>query len=180
MKTTEQLILIEPYITADTRQWLLSQPKPSRLCGRRVPDTLNDLTFGELVSIQAAGDTRSVVLALCRQILHVKNARRIMRTPCDKMSGFVQWVTREVTRINQLFDEASRRPTSDEIAAGVLDLNFGVFGVLDWYARRMGYRDQNDVLSVKWVRIYECTRMDAERDEYERRLRDILARKNKK
>lgn len=103
-----------------------------------------------------------------------------MRTPCDKMSGFVQWVTREVMRINQLFDEASRRPTSDEIAAGVLDLNFGVFGVLDWYARRMGYRDQNDVLSVKWVRIYECTRMDAERDEYERRLRDILARKNKK
>lgn len=174
------MLLIESHITPDARRYLISQSKPSRLCGCAVPETLDDLTFGELLAIQSAGDSRAVVVDLCRAILHVHNVRRIMRTPYDQMTGFVVWVWREVERINKLFTDAQRKPNADEIAAGVLDLNFGTFGVLDWYARRMGYRDQNDVLSIKWVRIYECTRMDAERDGYERRLREVLAAKNRK
>ena len=49
-------------------------------------------------------------------------------------------------------------------------LDFGSFGVLDWYARRMGITNQNEVREVAWVRIFQCMKNDAIKNEYERRL----------
>ena len=79
-----------------------------------------------------------------------------------------------------MFADINRKPNADEIAAGVESLKYGAFGVVDWYARRMGISDHDDVMSVKWFRIYECMRIDTETREYERRLRDILAQKHNK
>ena len=43
----------------------------------------------------------------------------------------------------------------------------------------MGITNHDDALSVPWLRVYQCMKMDAERDAYERRLRDIVNAKFK-
>ena len=58
-------------------------------------------------------------------------------------------------------------------------MNFGLFGLLDYYAQRMGITDHEEVERVPWIRVYKCLDMDAERTRFERRLRNIL-NKNKK
>ena len=71
------------------------------------------------------------------------------------------------------------QPTPEEIKAGINDLDFGPFGIIDWYAHRQGYQDQDDAAKVAWVRVCECMRIDNERIAFERRLREIMANKNK-
>ena len=68
--------------------------------------------------------------------------------------------------------------SSEEVAAGVHDLDFGSFGVLDWYAKRMGIANQNDVRDIAWVRIYQCMKNDHEQQLYERRLQEQYMKKH--
>ena len=178
--TTEQMLLIEPCATPEFRAWIASQPRPNKMCGRDVPSSLNDLTFGELTALSTDGNNIAVALNCAAVVLGVTSRRRVLREPASTTAGFLNFVHAEIKRINQLFADINRKPNADEIAAGVESLQFGAFGVVDWYARRMGFRDHDDVMSVKWVRIYECMRIDTETREYERRLRDILAQKHNK
>ena len=90
-----------------------------------------------------------------------------------------KWVAREVERINKLFASASVPPTPEEKKAGYDRLNFGLFGLVDYYALRMGITDHEAVERVPWVRVYKCMDMDARRMVVERRLRKILMDTNK-
>lgn len=180
--TAARILRIEKALTVTSREWLNKQPRPERLCGRRVPETLDDLSFGDLLGLQdaATGTTTKSVVTLVRLILKTRRPDAwILRERADKVFGFINWVTKELERIGGLFKATEHTPDEDEVAAGINDLNFGPFGLIDWYARRMGYTDHNDVLSVPWLRVYQCMKMDADRDKYERRLRDIVNAKYK-
>lgn len=172
-----QMLAIERALTPESRAALEALPKPDKVCGLRTPRNLNDLTIGDLFNLQV-NDASVLVERIARVILKV-NPRRCYNARADKMLGLVFWVGRELERIAGLFENISNKPTTDEIKAGINDLDFGPFGVLDWYAHRQGYQDQNDAADVAWVRIRECMRIDNERVAFEQRLRDIIANKNK-
>lgn len=180
--TTEHILRIEKALTPPSREWLNRQPRPDRLFGRRVPESLDGLTFGELLSLQEIdglnnGDS---IVTLARVILKTRRPKRwLLRSRCDRVFGFVAFVTRELERIGKLFKAIEHIPSEDEVAAGINDLDFGPFGLVDWYARRMGITNHDDVLSVAWLRVYQCMKMDAERDDYERRFRDVINAKYK-
>jgi hypothetical protein len=167
---------MEKYLSAPSREWLLSRPKPQRICRRRVPATLDDLTLGDLFTLQNASGGRGITVAIAKVLLNVSE-QEIMQAPADQVFGLVLWVGKEIERINKLFDSVKDDPSPEEVQAGVKDLKFGLFGILDWYAARQGISDQNEVLKVKWVRIYKCMDIDTQRNSYARRLRDILNKK---
>ncbi len=83
----------------------------------------------------------------------------------------MNFIKEQVTNINNLFSALKVNYSSEELSAGVKELDFGPFGVLDWYAKRMGISNQNEVRDVAWVRIYNCMKNDTEQNNYERRLR---------
>ena len=87
---------------------------------------------------------------------------------------FVGWVTGEVGKINRLFESTSVKPTELERRAGIEKLQFGLFGMLDYYALRMGFQDHDDVLKVKWLRIYKCIDIDNQKNQYQRRLQEVM------
>ena len=89
------------------------------------------------------------------------------------------WVITEVDRINKLFSSTSVKPTKEEKQAGVEKLSFGMFGMIDHYALRMGIANHEDVEKVPWIRIYKCLDIDSEKAKFQRRLQDVYARNNK-
>ena len=66
--------------------------------------------------------------------------------------GFMHFCKDQLEKINKLFSSLKVNYSSEELSAGVKDLQFGPFGVLDWYARRMGITNQNEVREVAWGR----------------------------
>lgn len=141
------------------------------------PIILSDRT-GELVII--AGNQR---YEACRQL-------GVSEVPTVLMKGLTEEREREIVirdnvsngewDINKLFASTSVPATAEEKAAGSDALNFGPFGLVDYYARRMGITDHEEVESVPWVRVYKCLDMDAKRMLFDRKLKNELMKKTRR
>lgn len=153
----------------DLLKRLKSQKRPLRLCGVEVPENLNGVTYGTLDDLRSATGEKDPAGA-CAKILLGINPEDMLMEDVNDVFGFANFVTSELTRINKVFKSIKVSYSKEEIAAGVEKLDFGSFGVLDWYARRMGITNQNEVRDVAWVRIFQCMKNDAIKNEYERRL----------
>lgn len=175
MTVKEFLILSD---VSSTQEDITSQmenlPRPVKVGNVPTPDTLNDLTFGQLIKLQSIATTMDVILLPCRELLGLMEEKIIM---CDaeQVLGFSMWTAREVERINKLFASTCIQPTQEEIRAGIEQLQFGIFGLLDHYATRMGITNHEDVENVPWVRVYKCLDIDAKRGLFQRRLQKILS-----
>ena len=153
--------------------------KPTYLSGKRVPDSLNDITIGQLIMLQYISTDADFMLKPASIIMSIQDDI-LLKEQAEKVIGFSYWVAKELERINKLFKNTSIPPTQEEKQAGVEKLNFGSFGIIDWFAQRMGITDHSEVENVPWVRIYKCLDMDAKRFVYERKLREIYNKKMQK
>lgn len=177
--STEDFILTYRWLRPEYRDGLLASAKPHSLCGARLPDNLNLLTLDQLedITLAVARPMDEAVFAICHVVLGVDDRREILKSPAADVCGFVRFVTDECNRISGLFSKISRQHTADEKAAGIETLKFGMFGLVDWYAQRMGIQDHNQAKQTPWVRVYECSRMDFLTSEYQRKLMEIERRK---
>ena len=146
--------------------------RPSFVGCIEVPKDLNALSIGQLISLSDLTDDvdslykiAEIVLGMSRS--DIDKARAVDVVKC------IGWIYSEVQKINKLFEKASNKPTSREKKAGIEKLQFGLFGMIDWYALRMGIQNHDDVLDVPWMRIYKCMDMDNKRQSYERKLQNI-------
>lgn len=148
--------------------------RPSYVGDNECPADLNSLTIGQLIELGqtegAEADYRITEIVLGYDRETTDQCRAIEVVP------FLSWVGQQVRHINRLFEGISHKPTAKEKQAGIDHLQFGLFGMLDWFAKRMGISNHDDVLSVPWLRIYKCMDMDNKTTQYEKRLNDISMR----
>lgn len=153
-----------------------SIPKPEMVMKHRLPDNLNHLNLGELITLQSIR-TLYDLLTIPAKVLFGIEEKKILKADTIQVLGLGVWVSQEMKRINKLFDKTNIPPTAEEEQAGAGRMNFGPFGMVDYFARRMGITDHEAVERVPWVRVYKCMDMDAQVSRYQRRLRNILSRK---
>lgn len=155
---------------------LKHQERPAYLCGRKVPTDLNKISYGELDDLQTASQAKDPYFETAKILLGV-NRKEFEEEDVNNIFGFINFVVKEITRINKIFSSIKPSYSSEERMAGVESLDFGAFGVLDWYAQRMHIANQNDVRDIAWVRIFQCMKNDNEKNEYERRLSKVYQNK---
>jgi uncharacterized protein YkvS len=105
-------------------------------------------------------------------VLHLQR-EQVERARAVDVVRFVGWVTGEADRINKLFNSTETKPSKEEEQAGIKKLRFGLFGMLDWYARRMGIQDHDAVLDVPWMRVWRCLDMDNKTNNFHKRLQEV-------
>ncbi|MCS2335467.1 hypothetical protein [Bacteroides sp. BFG-606] len=160
------------------RKQIEKLPKPEFIGNKRTPSDLNDITMGQLIMLQSMADSKDVALIPCKTLLCMEE-KEILSAKAETILGFSMWVITEVDRINKLFSSTSVKPTKEEKQAGVEKLSFGMFGMIDHYALRMGIANHEDVEKVPWIRIYKCLDIDSEKAKFQRRLQEVYARNNK-
>ena len=149
------------------------QPRPAFVGGKRVPDNLNQLSIGQLIDLSQLSDSEESLYQIVTTVLGLSH-KEVEQARAFDVVRFVGWVSGEVERINKIFESTNTKPTAREKKAGIEQLNFGLFGMIDWYAKRMGIQDHDQVLSTPWLRIYKCIDMDNKRNQYERRYQEIM------
>ncbi len=149
-----------------------SMTRPVFVGKKAVPSDLNELSFGQIIQMQGISDERMMFFVPARVILEMSE-KDVMKAKAVDVVRFSVWVAKEMKRINKLFESTIRKPTEREKRAGIELLKFGVFGMVDWYALRMGLTDHEEVMSVPWMRVYKCLQMDSEKAKYQQRLRKI-------
>ena len=172
-----------PLCTDENRKEIIdalnAEERPTFVAGKQVMRDLNAITYGQLDDLSRIKKSPDPLAAAFEIILELEPPV-VYALPVTKVFGFGNFVTKEVERINKLFSDITLDHTADEISAGINELNFGSFGVLDWYARRMRISNQNEVRSVPWVRIYTCMKNDTAQVAYERRYNQVIINKSKR
>lgn len=153
--------------------------RPRKVGENVVPEDLNGLTLGQLLQLQEMSTESDAFFVPCR-VLFGMDEKAIMETKATEVVKLASWVAREVERIGKLFESINTEPTAQQVRAGIHKLNFGVFGLIDWYAKRMGIADHEEVERVPWVRVYKCMQMDAEVEAYNRRLNEVYRQDNER
>lgn len=150
--------------------------RPAVVGGVFTPETLNDITIGQLIQLSELSDDNESAYDICNILLGLKR-EKVSKARAVDVVRFCGWVMTEAERINKLFKATHIEPTAEERQAGVDKLQFGLFGMIDSYARRMGIQNHDDVMNVSWIKIYKCIDMDNKITQYQRRLNKVYERK---
>lgn len=142
---------------------------------KKTPESLNKLSFGDLIELQNIAEDYDLLTKPCMVVLDMDKAE-VMGADIKEVISFSIWVSKEIERINDLFLSTNVPPTPQEKQAGIERLQFGVFGTIDWYARRMGI-DHDDVEKVPWIRIYKCLDMRSKEIVFERRFNNLISKR---
>ena len=173
--TYREFLNFLPFCTDEHQKELMDildgAEKPTEMCGVNVPEDLNLVSYGLLddlanISVSGVADPMAEIIS---RLLEV-DTEKVYEANVFDVFGICKWIGNEVKRINKLFERISPSYSPEEIAAGVKSLNFGTFGVLDWYANRQRISDQNQVRDVAWIRIYTCMKNDNAKAEFNKRL----------
>lgn len=149
--------------------------RPEFVGTRKVPSDLNLLSFGQIIQLQEITDVERMFFVPACVVLGMSESE-VLKSDAVEIVRFSAWVAKEMRRINKLFESTNRKPTRQEVEAGIEGLKFGIFGTVDWYALRMGIDDHEKVMEVPWMRIYKCLQIDSEKHKYELRLRKVYER----
>lgn len=168
---------------AENNTILNNATKPDVVCNIEVPSDLKLITFGQYSDLcdvfsrkeQSFDVLHDVVSAIFPELTDTE----INSIPVADVWGLCNWAATEIGNINKLFGEIKMDYTPQEKKAGIEQLQFGTFGILDWYAKRMGIHNQDEVNKEKWVRIYQCMKNDMEDAKFQRRLQKIYEQEAK-
>lgn len=169
MKTVADLLHWEPYLTVEQLDELKSAACPAEIMGKQAPQDLNDITLGQLIQLEVVGAEKGIFVAIAVVLLG-RSEEWAMSAPTLPMLGLRNMVVAEQDRIAGLFRMLEREPDAAEVMAGIDKLNFGMFGLADWYAKRMGIQNHDTVFDTPWIRIWQCRKNDIEQGEYQERL----------
>ena len=178
MKTVADVLHWERYLEDDQVNALKEVACPASIGHKDAPQDLNDITLGQLIQLESIGAEKGIFAAIA-EVLFGKDAEWAMHAPALEMLGLRNMVVKEQDRIAALFASLAREHTAAEAAAGIEKLDFGMFGLADWYARRMGISDHDEAFNTPWLRIWQCRKNDMEEAEYRERLHRIQNNMNK-
>ena len=165
--------IVRAEFSRDTERLELEKlTRPLKVGKVRTPDNLDNMTIGQMVQLADCKNVRDMFYTVCRVLLGT-NKEQVDDSWAVDVVRFCGWVAGRLQRINALFDSVKGKPTKEEEKAGIDKLKFGVFGLIDWYALRMGITDHEEVTKVTWGRVYKCLEMDNKRHEFDKRLAKI-------
>lgn len=173
------LLLFLPLIEEDCLEKIVKQlndaEKPDWLFGKDTLENFNLITFGQYSDLCDAleGENHIEVIKNIIHTMYDVTDEDIDNESAYDIWGYVNFAVAEIQRINKLFGSIKMEYTEQEKKAGIERLQFGTFGILDWYSKRMGIVDQNLVNNEKWVRIFQCMKNDNDEALYNRRLQKV-------
>ena len=147
--------------------------RPAFVAGKETPENLNGLTMGQLIELSTMEDSNDSFYSVCKIVMGLSR-EQVDEARAVDVVRLVGWVTAEVEKINKLFKGSQAKPTKEEEQAGIMLLQFGLFGMVDWYARRMGIQDHDQVMAVPWLRVWKCLDMDNKTNQFNRKLQEVI------
>lgn len=138
------------------------------------PPNLEEMTLGQMVELQQCNDGWKMFYEVCRVLLGM-DEKEVEQAPATQVVRFVGWTIAEIDKLNKLFQSFKPSYTSEQQKAGYAKLDFGVFGLIDWYAQRMRITDHEEAMNVPALRVYQCLKMDYEKQQCDERLAKIYS-----
>lgn len=124
---------------------------------------LNETSLQQLMKLQTAINTMEDIYKHAPFILLGSSAKKMLNYSAFDVTAFVLYVSEEMNRIASLFNELNAYAISDSrINRKKATTKVGLFALVDWYARRMGFTCHEQASQTPWVIVYQCLKLDME------------------
>lgn len=147
--------------------------KPSHIGKVKTMDNFDEVPFGVIVDLSSLPSDGTEIYRVV-EITTGMTRKEVQKAKATEVVRYAVWVTEQLQKVNKLFSRLRTTPTAMELQAGIDRLNFGIFGVVDEYARRMGITDHEEVMKTPWTVVYKCLEMDFQKNQFERRYAKIM------
>ncbi|MDR2929075.1 MAG: hypothetical protein LBV41_12885 [Cytophagaceae bacterium] len=156
----------------------LKDYKPAKIAGKPVPKDFNRLTWADLTLLQSCKTEDELLYTSFKTVINVSK-KELLMCPAIDVLAFILFARHELARIVKMFSRIQHRPSAEERHAGIEQLNFGLFGTLDWWAKRMGIADHEEAEKTPWIRIYTCMKNDNLTEIFQKRLNEVILKKRR-
>ena len=174
------IAMINTGLIKDITEVVKSSYKPNKVGKKVMPDDLKRMTLQQMSDLRGAGNDIAYIYNSL-SILYGLTNEDINKSKAVEVLGLCEWTKKELESVNKYFDSIKTRYSSEELSAGVKNLDFGFYGMADAYARRMGITNPDDVMSSEpWIKIWNAMRIDGEIAKYQKRLQDIYFKKQRR
>ena len=154
----------------------LTAEKPERIGKRKTMENFEDVPLGTIVDLSRIPKEGNALSRMV-EITMGMTAKEVAKSKATEVVLYAIWLTNQLERVNKLFDKLKSAPSAMELQAGIDRLNFGIFGMVDEYARRMGITDHEEVMRTPWSIVYKCIEMDYQKAQFERRYAKLMENK---
>lgn len=152
--------------------------RPSYVGKKETPENIDAMTMGQMLKLSSVADGWSVFFEVCKELMQMTE-KEVDEANAAEVVRFVGWAVAELKKLNDRFARVRSSRTKEEKQAGIERLKFGPFGLVDWYAQRMGIANHDDVMEVPALRVWQCMMMDNETREFEKRLAKVYREQRK-
>ncbi len=187
----EDIITYGGVMTAESRERIRQIPCPKRIAWHRAPKDLNGITLAQLIALWSIPDERSILSDSLAAVFGYherprrcarkewRMRRRARRVRIGKAAGWCNFIQAELLRIKEMWSRCDIPIDALDRQAGADRLNFGFFSIIDAYAQRQGIIDHDDVLKVKWIKVWQSLLKDAETYQFKKRRDQLIEMKLK-
>ena len=176
--TLRQYLALAGMLTEESQRRLQGAAYHGHIGRHQTPANLDEATLGDVIE---GGDQLSKAESVLQGVQRLSGLteEQLMDAPAQDVLAFIGMCAEQLRRIERLFAACKVEPTKEERQAGMADLDHGVFGLVDWYAQRMGISDHDQVFErVKWVYVYNALKIDTDNQRFQRRLQEIIYNNN--
>lgn len=139
--------------------------------------SFNSLKFKQLIDLQSKINDYNDLIKVTFETVYDINIETVYKMCAFDAIRVSLFARDELERISKLFQAIEYKPSSDEIKAGIKKISSGFFGTVDWYARRMGITNHDEVVELQWTTIYQCLKIDFDNNLFEKNYRKIMENK---
>lgn len=137
-----------------------------------IPGEVPELSYGQRIDLSEM-QTLKDMLFLPMKVLKGLSEEQILQQPFVEIYNLGRSVLEELQRIAKRdADTFKYTPSPEEVRAGYLELNHGVFGTVDQIAQRL-HISHDEVFNLPEKRVYAMLKIDFENGMYQKRLQKV-------
>lgn len=162
-------------------------PCPKYLFDIDVKKTIKQMPISKILELQAI--KKPNVIEIVATFFEV-GRHGLMSLPIFDTMAIYKAINDHLLLIARMNGDIKINYKSEEVLAGVMSLDFGIFGVVDSYVRRMNITASTDDIErgmnqheivmqmIPAALIYQCLANDAQLNLYQRKLNEIYSKKH--
>lgn len=156
---------------------IIESERPDFINGNKVPDSLDSITYSQRIDLQDIKSESDMLFKPC-EILFNLPKNEILSLSVQQVVGLSLWVVKELNRMSKREENTlNYKPEPEELRAGISDLKFGAFGIIDSIVKSRPVYTHEEVLQLSCAKVYAMQLIDHKQRMFEKRLRKEYSKK---
>ena len=138
-----------------------------------------EMSFENLVDFWQPKDEAQLIKHTAKVYLGIEKEKQINKLPLFEFLRLVIYAKDMAILAAEQFKQLKRQYSTEEIAAGIEEMESDDFDVVDRFCVRNGIVDRNEGYKTSWTIIFRCFKIDFQNKRFQEKYADVIKNMSK-